>query len=157
MAALRLLILAGVAAAAMPAQELDVYGLNGTRATFTAADIAKLPQQKVATKDHDKPATFEGVKLGDVLAKVDLPLGDKFHSTAAAYYLLVEAKDGYRAVYAWAELDPGFMDKPLLLVTARDGKTLDDKAGPFQLVAPGEKRGGRWVRQVTALRILRAQ
>jgi hypothetical protein len=30
---------------------------------------------------------FEGVLLTDVLAKVDLPLGEKFHSTGASYYI----------------------------------------------------------------------
>ena len=47
--------------------------------------------------DHGTPAAFEGVLLTDVLAEIDLSTGEKYHSTAAAYYLLVEAKDGYRA------------------------------------------------------------
>jgi hypothetical protein len=37
-----------------------------------------------------------------------------------------------------------------------DGTALSDKDGPFQLVVPGEKRAARWVRQVTALKIRRA-
>ena len=68
----------------------------------------------------------------------------------------MEAKDGYRAVYAWAELDSTFMDKSVYVVTKRDGKPLSGKDGPFQLVAPGEKRAAKWVRQVTALRIKQA-
>jgi hypothetical protein len=133
-----------------------VQGVDGKSVTLSAADLAKLPQQTVKTSDHEPPVTFQGVRLSDVLAKVALPLGDKFHTTAASYYLLVEARDAYRAVYAWAELDPGFMDKSVYLVTSRDGKPLSDKDGPFQLVAPGEKRAGRWVRQVTALKIQQA-
>ena len=70
--------------------------------------------------------------------------------------MLVEATDGYRALFAWAELDSTFMDKSAYVVTKRDGKALSDKDGPFQLVTPGEKRGGRWVRQVAALRIRQA-
>lgn len=100
--------------------------------------------------DHGTPATFGGVFLSDVLATVDLPLGEKFHSRAASYFMLVEAKDGYRAVLAWAELDSTF------IVTSRDWKPLPGKDGPFQLVVPGEKRGARWVRQVTLLRIRQA-
>ncbi|MGA2198010.1 MAG: molybdopterin-dependent oxidoreductase [Bryobacteraceae bacterium] len=135
---------------------LVVQGVDGKSVTLSASDLSKLPQQTVKTTDHETPATFEGVLLADVLAKVALPAGEKFHSTAASYYMLVEARDGYRAVYAWAELDPGFMDKSVYLVTKRDGKPLSDKDGPFQLVAPGEKRAARWVRQVTALRIKQA-
>jgi hypothetical protein len=135
---------------------LTVQGIGGTSATLSIADLARLPQKTVKAADHETPATFEGVLLTDVLAKVDLPAGEKFHSTVASYYLLVEAKDGYRAAFAWAELDSTFTDKAVYVVTKRDGKPLTDKDGPFQLVAPGEKRGARWVRQVTALRILRA-
>ena len=68
----------------------------------------------------------------------------------------MDAKDGYRAVFAWAELDPAFMEKEIYLVTSRDGKPLSEKEGPFELVVPGEKRPGRWVRQVTSLKIQRA-
>jgi len=145
----------GAAFAQSPAA-LTVEGLGGKTVVLTAADLAKLPQHTVKTADHGAPVVFEGVRLADVLAKVDLPLGDKFHSTAASYYLLAEARDSYRVVYAWAELAPGFMDKPLYLVTRRDGKPLPEKAGPFQLVAPGEKRGGRWIRQLQSLRVRRA-
>jgi len=135
---------------------LVVQGLGGRSVTLSAADLASLPRQTVKAIDHGNPATFEGVLLTDVLAKVDLPLGEKFHSTGASYYLVVEAKDGYRATFAWAELDSTFMDKSVYLATKRDGKPLSDKDGPFQLVAPGEKRAARWVRQVTALRIRQA-
>jgi hypothetical protein len=150
-----IIFLASVALCQVPAT-LVVQGVDGKTVALSAADLSKLPQQTVKTTDHEAPVTFEGVLLADVLAKIALPTGEKFHSTAASYYMLVEAKDAYRAVYAWAELDPGFMDKSVYVVTRRDGQPLSDKDGPFQLVAPGEKRAGRWVRQVTALRIKQA-
>jgi DMSO/TMAO reductase YedYZ molybdopterin-dependent catalytic subunit len=136
--------------------QLVVQGVSGTSATLSTADLAKLPQQTVKTVDHGTPVTFQGVLLADVLSKVSLPTGEAFHSTAASYYLLVEARDGYRVVFAWAELDPSFMDKPVYVVTMRDGKPLSDKDGPLRLVAPGEKRAARWIRQVTALKIRQA-
>jgi len=148
-------LLVSVARCQVPATLL-VQGIGGTSATLSVSDLSKLPQQTVKITDHGTAATFEGVLLTDVLAKVDRPLGEKFHSTGASYYMLVEARDGYRAVFAWAELDSGFMDKTVYVVTKRDGKPLSEKDGPFQLVAPGEKRAGRWVRQVTALKIRQA-
>ena len=135
---------------------LTVSGVTGKTVILTEGDISKLPQQTVKATDHGTPVTFEGVLLRDVLAKVDLPTGEKFHSTAASYYLVAEGKDGYRGVFAWAELDSTFMDKALYVVTKRDGKPLAEKDGPFQLVVPGEKRNARWVRQLTALRIKQA-
>ena len=35
----------------------------------------------------------------------------------------------------------------------RDGKRLGEKEGPYRIVIPDEKRMGRWVRQVTVLKI----
>ena len=145
-------LLASVALCQVPAT-LVVQGVDGKSVTLSASDLSELPQRTVNTTDHDAPVTFEGVLLADVLAKVALPVGEKFHSTAASYYMLVEARDGYRAIFAWAELDSTFMDKSVYVVTKWDGKPLSDKDGPLQLVAPGEKRAARWVRQVTALRI----
>jgi hypothetical protein len=40
------------------------------------------------------------------------------------------------------------MDKQIYVATVRDNKPLPDKAGAFQLIVPGEKRGGRWLRQL---------
>ena len=146
-----------LAAVGQAQQSITIEGVDGQSVVLTTADLSKLPQQTVDTSDHGQPAKFEGVLLADVLAKVHLPTGEKFHSTAASHYMVVEAKDGYRAVFAWAELDPSFMDKAVYVVTKRDGKPLSEKEGPFQLIAPGEKRGARWVRQVTALGIKQAK
>jgi len=142
--------------AEIPPATITITGIDGKKIDITAADLFKLPQHTIKTTGYGAPATFEGVLLTDVLAKVDLPLGEKFHNTAAAYYLVVEAKDGYRAVFAWAELDLTFMDKPVYVAMKRDGKPLSVKEGPFELVAPGEKRGARWVRQVTAMTLRQA-
>lgn len=133
-----------------------VTGIDGTAVYVTAWDLSKLPQQTVKFVDHGAQSTFEGVSLKDVLAKVAVPAGEKFHSTAASYYMVVEAKDGYRAIFAWAELDSTFMDKALYLVTKRDGKPLSETDGPFELIVPGEKRAARSVRQVRELELRHA-
>ena len=143
-----------------------VHGIGGTSATISMADLAKLPQQTVKTTDHGIPVTFQGVLLADVLSKVAVPTGEVqivagtygvwCYSTAASYGVLVQAKERNRAVFAWAELEPRFTDRAVYLVTMRDGKPLRDEDGPFQLVAPGEKSAARWVRQVSALWIRRA-
>jgi hypothetical protein len=68
--------------------------------------------------------------------------------------LLVRAADGYRAVFALAEVDPAFATRKITLADKRDGKPLDSKEGPFRIVAPGDKRAARWVRQVIELRLI---
>ena len=133
-----------------------VTGVDGATATLSASEIYQMPQQTVKTTDHGTPVVFQGVRLSDVLSKVATPTGEKFHNTAASYYLVAEAKDGYKAVFAWAELDASFMDKPVYVAIKRDGMPLGQKDGPFELVTTGEKRNARWVRQVTALKIRQA-
>ena len=136
---------------------ITVDGGNGKTVALTLDDLARLPQQTVKTTDHDAPATFQGVLVSDVLARVDVPSGEKLRGKLMALYLLVEAADGYRAVFALPELDPAFTDHKVYLVFKRDGKPLSDKEGPFRIVIPDEKRPSRWVRQATALKIREAQ
>jgi hypothetical protein len=70
----------------------------------------------------------------------------------SAHQHLQENAGTNRAVFAWAELDPTFMDKAMYVVTKRNGKALSERDGALQLVVPDE----RWVRQVTALKIRQA-
>ena len=68
--------------------------------------------------------------------------------------LLVEASDGYKVVFALAEIDPDFATREIILADKRDGKPLDAKQGPFRIVAPGDKQPARWARMVTSLRVV---
>jgi hypothetical protein len=67
--------------------------------------------------------------------------------------LLVEAADGYKVAFALAEVDPAFAVRDIIVADKRDGKPLDAQEGPLKIVAPGDKRAARWVRQVTALKL----
>jgi len=135
---------------------LSLQGLSGSSATLSSAELAAVPQRMITTTEHGTPVTFQGVLLKDLLSRLKLPSDDAFRRAAASCYVLVNAKDGYRVVLAWAELDPSFTDRPVYLVTSRDGQPLPDKDGPFQLVVPDDKRPARWIRQVTGIRILQA-
>jgi hypothetical protein len=67
--------------------------------------------------------------------------------------VIVDATDGYRAVFALAELDPEITDRVILLADTKDGQPLSPREGPFRIIVPGEKRAARWVRQVTAVTV----
>jgi hypothetical protein len=135
---------------------LTVHGIGGTSAVLLNDDLSLLPQHTIKSRDQGTPVSFNCVLLSDVLAKVTVPAGDAFLNTASSYYMLAEALDGNRAVFAWAELDPTFMDKSIYVVTRRDGKPLSEKDGPIQLLVPSDKRNARQIRQVTALKIRQA-
>jgi hypothetical protein len=124
---------------------------------FTPEQFAELPRQSVKTKDHDgKDAVYEGVALVELLKAAGLKFGPDLRGKALASYLVVEASDGYRAVFALPELDPAFSERVILIADRRDKQPLDEKHGPLQIIVPGEKRHARWVRQVITLKIGRA-
>jgi hypothetical protein len=138
----------------LSAQTLQVIDTEGHATTLTAIQISNLQHTTVKVIDHDSPAQFEGVSLASVLSAAGVQLGDKLRGPRMAEVLVVEAADGYKAVFALAEVDPAFAVREIILADKRDGKLLDTKEGPLRIVAPGDKRAARWVRQVTALRII---
>lgn len=143
----------GVPAVAPNGPVLRLTAADGEVRVLRAADLAMFARRKVAVQDHGRPAEFEGVDLLDVLRLADAPLGEALRGPALATYLLVEAADGYRAVVALAEVDPGIGGRRALLCDRRDGKPLSAHEGPWRLVLPGDRRAARWVRRVSALRV----
>lgn len=133
--------------------ELSVEVEGGKALKMKAADLAKLTRKEVRAKDHDGvEATYSGYELRDIIAPAGARLGKDLKGAMIAQYLVVEAADGYHAVYSLTELDPDFTDKVVILADLRDGKPLE-KIGPWQVIATGEKKHARWVRQVTALKV----
>jgi hypothetical protein len=117
------------------------------------------PRREVKAKAHDgKDAIYSGYNLSDILLYAGAKIGkDKLRGKEIGSYLVVEAADGYKAIFAIAEVAPEFTDKLVLLADMRDGQHLDLKQGHWQIVLPDDKKHGRWVRQVTALKIKKAQ
>lgn len=143
--------------AATASQTIDVGGEVSRPLKLSAADLSKLPRQTVNAKDHDgKAVIFEGVALVEVLRMAGVEFGEKLRGKQLALFLVADAADGYRAVFALPELDPAFTDQTIILADRRDGKPLSEAEGAWRIVVPGEKRQGRWVRQVVALTIRRA-
>ena len=140
-------------AVSLAAQTLQIVTADGVSRTLTAAQIAGPPHVTVSVKDHDVAAQFEGVPLATLLAGAGIQLGDKLRGPRLTEVLMVDAADHYQVVFALAEIDPAFATREIILADKRDGKPLDAKEGPFRIVAPGDKRPARWVRQVTGLRV----
>jgi hypothetical protein len=119
--------------------------------------LAQLPRAMVQVHNHaGTVATYAGVLLRDVVALAGVPLGDQLRGDRLALYIVVEAADGYRVVFALPELDAAFTDRVVLLADRRDEQPLSAAEGPLRLSIPEEKRHARWVRQVVALTLRRA-
>lgn len=136
---------------------LSVGGEVERAMKLSAADLAKLPHRTVRAKDHGgKESSYEGVAIVEILRLAGVPFGEGLRGKNLSLYLLVEAADGYRAVFALPELDPAYTDKVILLADRKDGNSLSASEGPLRIVVPDEKRQARWVRQVTSLTIRRS-
>ena len=66
-------------------------------------------------------------------------------------YVVAEAQDSYRVIFALAELDSGFLDSQVLVA---DHGRLGARLGPLRLVAPHEKRSTRWVRMLQTITVV---
>src|SRR5262249_32137868 len=135
---------------------LTVSGEDGKTQHFNAEALTKFAQHTVHAEAHGHAVECTGPALIDVLGSVGAPSGEALRGKALALYARVSPADGYRAVFALAELDPGFRADVPIVTASCGGHALDAKDGPFRLVVPGEKRPARWVRQVTAIDLLRA-
>jgi len=152
---LALLLVALLTQASPASIKVSVEG--GRTITLTAAELAAMPQKSVTASSHDQTGTYSGVPLRDILTKAGVPAGAEIRGSALATYVVVTGADGYRAVFALAEIDPVFTDRVVLLASQKDGGPLADNARPFQVVVTGELRPARWVRQVVSIAVQNAR
>jgi DMSO/TMAO reductase YedYZ molybdopterin-dependent catalytic subunit len=137
-----------------PAGPPKVENEKGKQTVLSPQAIAKLPRQTVEVKDAKGNAVkYEGVSVAEVLRLAGVTLGKELRGPLLANFLLAEAADGYRVVFALPEVDPDMTEKIVLLADRKDGKPLPANEGPYRLVVPGDKRNMRWVRQVARLSV----
>jgi hypothetical protein len=141
-----------------PADAVHVGGEVTNPYALRAADIAALPHQSVSVSDEKNgDEVYQGVPVFELLRRAGAPLGSALRGPKMKLYVLVKARDGYAAVFALPEFDPGFTNRVILLADRRQGNTLGTVEGPFRLIVPGEKRHARWVRQVTDIEVMSAK
>ena len=138
-----------------PAQ-LKIGGAVTTPLTLTAADLKAMPRTSIrAVNSHEKKTeTYEGVLLEELLRRAGAPHGEQLRGARMTSYVIAEAEDGYRVIFALAELDSGFLDSEVLVADTMDGAPIGPKLGPFRLVAPHEKRPARWVRMLKTITVV---
>jgi hypothetical protein len=132
-----------------------VVGAVDAPVTLTAASLDAMAGRVTATAaDHlGREGQWEGVTLRAILDQAGVPGGETLHGRGLSGFVVVEARDGYRATFALAELDAGYWDQRPFLADRRNGALLDTEAGPFQVIVPDASKHGRWVRHVACLRV----
>lgn len=122
-------------------------------AEWTPATLAALPHTSITVyNEHAKATqTYSGVPLIDLLTRLGVP--DKPRGKQFKLYLVAVGSDGYEVVYSLGEVAPDVHDATVLVADSEDGKPIAED-GPFKMVATGEKRPARWVRNLVAIRVL---
>jgi hypothetical protein len=143
--------------------EKDVLGLSvapfAEKFQITAEELRGMPRTTVTVHNSHSNADekYEGVLLADLLTKYGAPLGKELRGAAMADYVVATGSDGYKAVLALAEVDPGFHPGEVLVADTMDGKALDEHAGPFRLVVAEDRRPARGVRNLVGIAVRGAE
>jgi hypothetical protein len=140
------------AAAEGPAStQFALEGLVMSPATYDRAALAALPQSSLKAGD----ITYSGVSLWTLLSKADIVTHPEIKNDILRMFVVATASDGYKLVIALGEIDPDFGNQPCLIATQRDGA--DFTSGGFaRLVFPNDVKKGRWVVNLTSLKVSEA-
>ncbi len=86
------------------------------------------------------------------------PLGvnDKPRGKQLRLYVVASGSDGYEVVYAIGEVTPDVHEATVMVADTEDGKPIASD-GPLKLVATGEKRPARWVRNLVSIEVKTAE
>ncbi|MGW2988261.1 molybdopterin-dependent oxidoreductase [Streptomyces goshikiensis] len=134
--------------------EVRVGGEVAKPYSVTLADLRKLPQASVEVKftsaKGEQRHTYQGVPLHDVLKTAEPRFDAAKKNGQLRGFVSATGGGDYRALFAWAEIDPGFAKSQVLLAVSEDGVAFDDAAGP-RLVVPQDTKGGRYVSELNQL------
>jgi DMSO/TMAO reductase YedYZ molybdopterin-dependent catalytic subunit len=159
--ALRLPVLAAVAAmslmaAAATAQEQTLTVVAGGKTTtITAAQAKSLPRARAeARTEQGTINVYEGVLMGELLARAGAPVGPGMRGTDITSYVVATSTDGYTVVFSLTEINPHFTDSHIIVADTVDGQPLPAAQGPWRVIVPKDKYGTRWARQVQKLEVI---
>lgn len=132
--------------------------IDGKISTVTLAELATLPQKTVTVHNPhtQKDETYTGAILGDLLAKHGFAVGQATHRTMLHSYIAAEGTDGYWVLYSVTEIEPSEHSADVIVATSMDGHPLGED-GQLKLIASGDKKPQRWVRNLSAIRLVSAQ
>jgi hypothetical protein len=95
-------------------------------------------------------AAYTGVRLWAVLAAAG-GIADDAKGAVLRHVIKIAGRDGYIVVLSTGEIAPDFGGKPAIIAYERDNEPLG--AAGLRLIMPGDKHGGRDVRDVVAITV----
>jgi len=143
-------LIVGPAVAQSP--ELVLQGKVRQPQRLTFEDLKKMPAEHadVSYQTDRGPviASFTGVLLWSLIGAAG-GIDDSAKNPELRHAIRITAKDGYVVVTSSGEIAPDFGARGVIVAYERDGKPLDE----FRIVMPGDKHGGRNVRDVVSINV----
>ena len=115
-----------------------------------------LPHVTVTVHNEHTKAdeTYSGVPLITLLTS--LGVTDKPRGKDLRLYVVAVGSDGYEVVYSIGEVTPDVHDATVLVADTENGAPINAD-GPLKLIATGEKRPARWVRNLVSVKVQAAE
>jgi len=116
--------------------------------------LEKLPAEQVNVSYQAgrglEEANFTGVLLWRLLDEAG-GIDDSTKRAELRHVVRITGRDGYLVVISTGEIAPDFGGKPALLAYRRNDEVPAETG--FRLVMPGDKHGGRYVRDVVSIEV----
>ena len=116
--------------------------------------LRKFPAERVQvsfqTARGIEKSSYTGVLLWTLLGEAG-GIDDSAKGAELRHTISITGRDGYTVVISTGEIAPDFGGKPAMIAYERDGEELGDKG--LRVVMPGDKHGGRYVRDVVEIEV----
>jgi hypothetical protein len=136
------------------AGDVQLLAPNRRAQTLDPAALEHMPSVTThvsfLTEHGTQAADYTGATLWSVLQQLGLIISTNARDREKQA-IVVTGHDGYAVVLAMAEIDPAFESKEVLLADQVNGQPMP--AGEIRLVVPGDRHGGRSVRDVAQIEI----
>jgi DMSO/TMAO reductase YedYZ molybdopterin-dependent catalytic subunit len=146
-----------------PSDTLTIIDLDGSKITFSADELRKMPQetefQCICVGQHAGYIgifDYTGVRLHDILEKAVAAMGASGYRKENMY-VVFRGTDGYQVVASWTELTLAETGRRALVALSVDAKPLSKAEGLFRMVFAGDKYVGRNVKCLEQIEILSAE
>lgn len=144
---------------AQTSERLEVTGAVQKSLSLSADDLKAFPPEHIAEFVRSRGApgaesktTVRGVKLAALIERAGLDNNAK--TNWKTLLVIATATDGYRAIYAWPELNNNPSGDGVLVIFEQDGNPLDAREGRIAMLSTLDKRlGARHVRNLWKIEV----
>ena len=134
-----------------------VFGQVQTPKLFNVGTLKKLPVSNENVTYFAAGSivshSFTGALLWDLLQSVGIVVDPSIKNDILRKTIVVTGTDGYVAVFTAGEIAPNFGGNQILVAYEVDGEPLGAD-GPAEIIAPGDKAGGRFVHNIATTEVL---